>query len=62
MAKKVQAVVKIQLPAGSGNTCTAGGPALGQHGVTSGSFVQAFDEKTRASGRADHPGSDHDLP
>lgn len=47
MAKKVQAVVKIQLPAGSATPAPPVGPALGQHGVNIGSFVQAFNEKTR---------------
>jgi large subunit ribosomal protein L11 len=47
MAKKVQAVVKIQLPAGSATPAPPVGPALGQHGVNIGAFVQAFNEKTR---------------
>lgn len=47
MAKKVQAVVKIQLPAGSATPAPPVGPALGQHGVNIGSFVQAFNDKTR---------------
>lgn len=47
MAKKVQAVVKIQLPAGSATPAPPVGPALGQHGVNIGAFVQAFNEMTR---------------
>lgn len=47
MAKKVQAVVKIQLPAGSATPAPPVGPALGQHGVNISAFVQAFNEKTR---------------
>jgi large subunit ribosomal protein L11 len=47
MAKKVQAMVKIQLPAGSATPAPPVGPALGQHGVNIGAFVQAFNEKTR---------------
>lgn len=47
MAKPVQAVVKIQLPAGSATPAPPVGPALGQHGVNIGAFVQAFNEQTR---------------
>ena len=47
MAKKVQAMVKIQLPAGNATPAPPVGPALGQHGVNIGAFVQAFNEKTR---------------
>ncbi len=47
MAKQVQAVVKIQLPAGSATPAPPVGPALGQHGVNIGAFVQAFNEQTR---------------
>ncbi len=47
MAKKVQALVKIQLPAGSATPAPPVGPALGQHGVNIGAFVQAFNEKTK---------------
>jgi len=47
MAKRVQAIVKIQLPAGNATPAPPVGPALGQHGVNIGAFVQAFNEKTR---------------
>src|SRR5262245_57333014 len=33
MAKKVQAMVKLQIPAGKANPSPPVGPALGQHGV-----------------------------
>lgn len=48
MAKKVQALVKIQLPAGNATPAPPVGPALGQHGVNIGAFVQAFNEKTKS--------------
>ncbi|MDD2569437.1 MAG: 50S ribosomal protein L11, partial [Clostridia bacterium] len=33
MAKKVMAIVKLQIPAGKANPAPPVGPALGQHGV-----------------------------
>ena len=33
MAKKVKAVIKLQIPAGQANPAPPVGPALGQHGV-----------------------------
>ena len=50
MAKKVRAVVKLQLPAGKANPAPPVGPALGQHGVNIMGFVKEYNEKT--SGQA----------
>ena len=33
MAKKIQAFIKLQIPAGKANPSPPVGPALGQHGV-----------------------------
>jgi len=46
MAKKVRAVVKLQLPAGKANPAPPVGPALGQHGVNIMGFVKEYNEKT----------------
>ena len=47
MAKKVKAVVKLQIPAGKANPAPPVGPALGQHGVNIMGFCKEFNEKTR---------------
>lgn len=46
MAKKVIAVVKLQIPAGQANPAPPVGPALGQHGVNIMGFCKAYNEKT----------------
>jgi large subunit ribosomal protein L11 len=46
MAKKVKAIVKLQLPAGKATPAPPVGPALGQHGVPIMNFVKADNEKT----------------
>lgn len=48
MAKKVAAVVKLQIPAGQGTPSPPVGPALGQHGVNIMEFCKSFNEKTAA--------------
>ena len=50
MAKKVMAVVKLQIPAGKANPATPDGPALGQHGVSIMGFCKEFNEKTKDQG------------
>ncbi|MCX7858238.1 MAG: 50S ribosomal protein L11 [Deltaproteobacteria bacterium] len=47
MAKKVVAVVKLQLQAGQATPSPPVGPALGQHGVNIMEFCKAFNEKTK---------------
>lgn len=47
MAKKVMAVVKLQVPAGKANPSPPVGPALGQHGVNIMEFCKAFNAQTQ---------------
>lgn len=46
MAKKVQAVIKLQVPAGKATPAPPVGPALGQHGVNIMAFVKEYNERT----------------
>jgi len=46
MAKKVSAVVKLQVPAGKATPAPPIGPALGQHGVNIMGFCKEFNERT----------------
>ncbi|MEG0874216.1 MAG: 50S ribosomal protein L11 [Clostridiales bacterium] len=48
MAKKVMAVIKLQIPAGKANPAPPVGPALGQHGVNIMGFCKEFNEKTQS--------------
>ena len=48
MAKKVTAMIKLQIPAGKGTPAPPVGPALGQHGVNIMEFCKAFNAKTSA--------------
>ncbi len=50
MAKKVKAVVKLQIIAGKATPAPPVGPALGQHGVNIMAFCKAYNERT--SGQA----------
>jgi large subunit ribosomal protein L11 len=47
MAKKVQAFVKLQIPAGAANPSPPVGPALGQHGVNIMEFCKRFNAETQ---------------
>lgn len=46
MAKKVKAIVKLQIPAGKANPAPPVGPALGQHGVNIMAFCKEYNDKT----------------
>ena len=47
MAKKVDALIKLQVPAGAANPSPPVGPALGQHGVNIMEFCKAFNAATQ---------------
>jgi large subunit ribosomal protein L11 len=46
MAKKVMALIKLQVVAGKANPSPPIGPALGQHGVNIMDFCKAFNSRT----------------
>jgi len=46
MAKKVKAIVKLQIPAGKANPAPPVGPALGQHGVNIMAFCKEYNART----------------
>ena len=46
MAKKVRAIIKLQLEAGKATPAPPVGPALGQHGVNIMTFVKEYNERT----------------
>jgi len=48
MAKEINAIVKLQIPAGKANPAPPVGPALGQHGVNIMEFCKAFNAKTQS--------------
>lgn len=52
MAKKLVAVVKLQIPAGKANPAPPVGPALGQHGVNIMDFCKNFNFRTSKEGDA----------
>ena len=47
MAKKIEAYIKLQVPAGQANPSPPVGPALGQHGVNIMEFCKAFNAATQ---------------
>lgn len=47
MAKKVMAVVKLQIPAGKANPAPPVGSALGPHGINIMGFCKEFNERTK---------------
>ena len=48
MAKKVKAIVKLQIMAGKANPAPPVGPALGQHGVNIMAFCKEYNARTSA--------------
>jgi large subunit ribosomal protein L11 len=46
MAKKVRAILKLQIPAGQATPAPPIGPALGQHGVNIMGFCKDYNERT----------------
>ncbi|MEM1191694.1 MAG: 50S ribosomal protein L11 [Pseudomonadota bacterium] len=49
MAKKIEAYIKLQVPAGQANPSPPVGPALGQHGVNIMEFCKAFNADTQGT-------------
>ena len=47
MAKKVIGEIKLQCPAGQATPAPPVGPALGQHGINIGEFVNQFNTRTK---------------
>jgi large subunit ribosomal protein L11 len=47
MAKKIEAYIKLQVPAGGAHPSPPVGPALGQHGLNIMEFCKAFNAETQ---------------
>ncbi len=50
MAKAIKTIIKLQIPAGKANPAPPVGPALGQHGLNIGEFVNQFNEASKDKG------------
>jgi large subunit ribosomal protein L11 len=48
MAKKIKAVVKVQIQAGKATAAPPVGTALGPHGINMGQFIKEYNERTAA--------------
>lgn len=48
MAKKIRAIIKLQLEAGMATPAPPVGPALGQHGANIMAFCKEYNERTRS--------------
>jgi len=48
--KAIKTIIKLQIPAGKANPAPPVGPALGQHGINIGDFVNKFNEATKEMG------------
>src|SRR5438876_4243937 len=46
MAKKIKAVVKVQINAGKATAAPPVGSALGPHGINMGQFIKEYNERT----------------
>ena len=46
MAKKIRAILKMQVPAARATAAAPVGPALGQHGINIMAFIKEFNERT----------------
>jgi len=47
MAKPIKTKIKLQVPGGQATPAPPVGPALGQHGVNIGGFVNQFNDRTK---------------
>jgi len=50
MAKAIKTILKLQIPAGKATPAPPIGPALGQHGINIGEFVNKFNAATAQMG------------
>ncbi|MFC1992780.1 50S ribosomal protein L11 [Chloroflexota bacterium] len=50
MAKKVKAIIKLQIEAGKATPAPPVGPALGQHGANIMAFCKEYNERTSSQG------------
>jgi len=50
MSKPIKTIIKLQIPAGKANPAPPVGPALGQHGINIGDFVNQFNSATKDMG------------
>lgn len=48
MAKKIKAIIKIQIPAGKATPAPPIGPSLAQHGLNIADFCQKFNDATKS--------------
>jgi len=48
MAKKIKAIIKLQIEAGKATPAPPVGPALGQHGINIMAFCKEYNERTAA--------------
>ena len=48
MAKKVRAIIKLQIQAGKATPAPPVGPALGQHGVNIMAFCKDYNDQTQS--------------
>ena len=48
MAKKIKAIIKLQIPAGQATPAPPVGPALAPHGLNLGEFCQKFKDATKS--------------
>ena len=48
MAKKIKAILKLQIAAGKANPAPPVGPALGQHGVNIMAFCKEYNDRTNS--------------
>ncbi|MCD5384931.1 MAG: 50S ribosomal protein L11 [Candidatus Pacebacteria bacterium] len=48
MAKKIKAIVKVQIPAGKATPAPPVGPSLAQHGLNIGEFCKRFNDQSKS--------------
>ena len=61
MAKKIKAIVRLQIQAGKANPAPPIGPALAGHGINIMAFCKEYNARTQNRVGRYHPGGDHRL-